>query len=139
MSDFSKACPRCKADGERPPHFGGNRKCAFESGVFDQDNWNCSTMNALRHMIPEGFAKEQRVAGGSVWNDDEWCGVIPCAEDGGDFLVLGWYKDRGRTQLAAIVSEHKMSPLTVAEAEAILARTYRPTWDRAVVSTPDGS
>lgn len=107
-------CPRCKARG-KPDHFGSDPKCAFLLGVFASDNWMCATMSALREV-----AEEQSE---SSWENDQHAIVFPCGMDDGRFLVLGWYKSRGRTEYAGVLSETSISTLDLATAEDVL-RAY---------------
>lgn len=78
---------------------GDDPKCAFESGTFSEDNWNCATTIAIRTLV------QQR---------DSWCciydqsyAMIPVADAIGDdddgtapydVLLVSWYKNRGRTE-----------------------------------------
>jgi len=90
-------CKRCEERGH-PASFGSAPKCAFEEGEFSSDNWNCATMNELR-----AIAEERE-----VWNQDQYCSIIPVPEsedDCGEFLVLGWYKHRGKTEAAWVIDE----------------------------------
>lgn len=99
-------CPRCIERGQTwqgdPP------KCAFETGVFVQDNWNCATLNALRETVSTVYSEENRIA------------VIPNHE--GDFVLLFWYKSRGQTiQAMWVDDEGKIHELKLEQAEALLS------------------
>lgn len=103
-------CPRCKAHGK--PWTGDVPRCAFKSGVFSPDNWNCATVNDLRNILSE-----------ALWNncgDQHACllsGVEECCH-----VLLSWYKCRGKLSGAWMVtSEGDIKPLTLTEAERILA------------------
>ncbi len=87
---------------------GDDRRCAFGAGVFSADNWNCETMNRLRGLAVEG----------AVYSNDQYCGSVPYD---GSFIVLGWYKNRGRTEAAALLSECTVSPVSLVEAEECLS------------------
>lgn len=93
------------------------RKCAFPNGVFDTSNWNCCTLISLRADIGDewAFSKKQ----GYSYGEDQSCYTRYVGD--GLFLVLGWYKDRGRTEYAGILDSEKMLPLRLDQAEAILA------------------
>jgi len=73
-------------------------------------------MNALRVLA------EPR----TVWNDDQNAALLPVPEErynhpSGYFLVLGWYKNRGRTEDAFLMGDAmEPTPLTLEVAEAIL-------------------
>lgn len=96
--------------------------CAFRDGKFDLENWNCQTMNALRDVAELSYTTRR---------DDESIGVIhiplqtvdvdPLVQYG--YLVLTWYKRRGRTGGAIIVADtHPPEPLTLTTAEWLLGR-----------------
>jgi hypothetical protein len=86
-------------------------KCAFVRENFSDENWNCGTMNALRGL-----------ASVCSWSDDQNAALLPMRDESGRFLLLGWYKNRGRTELARIVGEYDVEPLTLTEAERFLSR-----------------
>lgn len=111
------ACPRCIARGKTWK--GDNPKCAFKSGTFDADNWNCATANALRS------AAQVRAYNG----DEDTCAVLPLPEDydhAAGFVVLSWYKSRGRVDGAHAVVNYKPVPLTLAMAEAAITLADPP-------------
>lgn len=116
-------CKLCKA--QPVPYFGEGikserRHCAFDdAGVFTPDNWNCATISPLRNAAAEH----------AVWNDDQWAGLVPIdyTEGGGFHLLLTWYKSRGRTEGAWVVADGAVRPLTLADAEAWLAKHPQPT------------
>jgi hypothetical protein len=101
----------CKACEDRGQTWNGDSpSCAFdERGVFTSDNWNCATMNKLRALA------EDR----SVWNEDQYCSIIPF-KDEGTYIVLSWYKHRGRTQGAWFVDEDTIAPLVLEKAEELI-------------------
>ena len=102
MSD----CRRCVERGQTwdgdPP------KCAFRSGAFNSDNWNCASLVDVR------LSRQAN----SFWNDDQNLAVYPF--DCGRFLILGWYKSRGRTEVAIVVDECDFRPATLEDVEAVL-------------------
>jgi hypothetical protein len=106
----SQQCPRCRTRGQT--WNGGAPKCGFPQGVFDEGNWNCATLNALRDLVDETRA---------LWSEDQYAALILLD---GDFIVLGWYKHRGRTEEAWLMSDG-MQPLTLDDAERFLA-AYTP-------------
>lgn len=112
-------CPRCEKAGRQPANFGSPRGCAFLSGTFDSDNWNCMTANALRDIVEADDSWR-------VHSDDEHLGVIPW--DGGRFVVLTWYKSRGRTGQIVVMSDNEpIRPLLLSEANEILGQLPEPT------------
>lgn len=104
------SCPRCKSRGK--DWNGSDPKCAFATGVFNPDNWNCATANALRDIVKA-----------DNWNnnDDQHACLITGVEES-LHVLLHWYKSRGRTEGAWMVTiEGEMKPLTLAEAERVVA------------------
>lgn len=106
-------CKRCM-DREKTWQ-GGDPRCAFEHRVFSYDNWNCATMNILRDICEKDMDKHSCYP----YNNDQRAWLIP-AFDMGEFLVLTWYKSRGKTDGAFIIDEEKHTVLTIEEAEAII-------------------
>ena len=97
----------CKKCEDRAKTWNGSApNCAFdERGVFSSDNWNCATMNELRKIAEE---REQ-------WNEDQYIAAIPIIGEG-TFVVLSWYKHRGRTEGAWFVDGGVMIPLVLEKA-----------------------
>lgn len=125
-------CPRCKAayaDG-KPEDFGSEPECAFKTEVFDSSNWQCATMNALRERAEGCDEGSSNVA----YCADQWAGIVPISKPEygpgcGDFIVLGWYKHRGRTEQAWVMHNptqeraemnRLITPLTLEEAHRAL-------------------
>ena len=103
-------CERCKQRGQT--WNGSPPECAFEQGVFSPDNWNCATMNDLRDMCEDDA---------TVWNEDHNACVLRGA-DACTHVVLYWYKQRGNTEGAWMLYDHRPpAPLTLAEAELMIA------------------
>lgn len=74
---------------------GSDPKCAFPGGgVFSPGNWNCALMSKLRDMT--------RICGSVTYSEDTNCGVVPFY---GSFVVLVWYKNRGRVDAAHVVTD----------------------------------
>ena len=87
-------CPLCKERGK--DWTGDDPVCAFtsvfeDSRFFTKNNWNCATMNALRQIAEQN----------EVCRDDEYVGVVPF---GDGFIVMTWYKRRGNTANAIVMS-----------------------------------
>lgn len=113
---------RCKLCSEQPlVDYGEPRRCAFMSGVFSSDNWNCLTLNGIRNKLNHGR-----------FDDDEWLAStyvdFVADPDSGEqiangYLVLQGYKNRGRVQSAAFFAtdEAGLLALTKDLAEVILA------------------
>ena len=93
-------------------------KCAFKNSKFSSDNWNCETMNRLRDLVIDDYDGEKG-EGKCLWNEDQKCGIYAIPETG-EFLVLSWYKRRGRTDGAWIVNESEVRNLTLKDAKEII-------------------
>ncbi len=94
-------CKRCEAAGVEG--------CAFKSGEFSLVNYCCETLAVFRHMTEEG----------ATYNEDQWAAILPI-KGFAAFIVLGWYKRRGRTEVARLLVDEHMIPLPLAVAEAAL-------------------
>lgn len=95
-------------------------KCAFPKGMFSPNNWNCETMNKLRDLVGDWDTESK--LGVQCYNNDQKIGLYPL-NDTGDFLILTWYKRRGRTEGAWINSGSSMKRLSLKEAEKIIKET----------------
>lgn len=101
-----EACEHCRADYSNGRSWSGDApRCAFLSGAFKSDNWNCATMNRLRRIAEQGAAR--------AWTEDQTCAVLPLD---GSFIVLGWYKSRGCTESASLLSSESITPLLLGDA-----------------------
>jgi hypothetical protein len=124
------SCPRCEEAG-KPENFGQNRQCAFAEGLpstkFSGDNWNCVSMDILRKAVWER----------AVWEGDQACAVLsmPWSDDDeeafGSFIILSWYKNRGRTEEAWLYEpgdKEPFAPLTLAAVDRfaeVLAERFK--------------
>lgn len=125
-------CPRCK-DRPVPEYYGSPRRCAFENGAFNTDNWACETMMDLRSI---SFSKDseqivllEESHPHIFHNNDQNASIVQMPEEcEGDFLILGWYKSRGRTEAAWVLCGKKMSPLNLRDAELFI--DYYSKWLR---------
>ena len=87
-------------------------KCAFTSAkfnsVFDTDNWSCQTMIKLRELCDKyGYTERDDMSSGSI-------GVLNIPEDSCNekgYIVINWYKERGRTNKTIIVNEDESPKL----------------------------
>lgn len=100
----------CAMCHERDWPYKNSPRCAFRDGRFSSNNWNCATMNRLRALVTDDWDRVH-------YSEDQFCGVLPFE---GDFLVLSWYKRRGKTEGAWIVDEEWPNPLTLDKAKEIL-------------------
>lgn len=101
---------------------GDDRKCAFDdAGIFKADNWNCATMNVLRTLADDCFYEHP--PGKALYNSDQTLAVVPSAapSETGAFIVMGWYKSRGRTEVALLIDEEQHTPLTLRAAESFIS------------------
>lgn len=104
-----RLCPECLLDPDPMGKNDSPRKCAFENGgVFISDNWNCYTMNRLRVAAYED----------ALGTEDQYAALL--THDGW-FIVLGWYKHRGRTEAAWLMDGEEMRPLSLEDALAWIA------------------
>lgn len=119
-------CERCKDFYERHPlgeeghegtYLGGAVTCAFdENGDFKIENWNCRTMTFLRDYCLEQYTNRDDADGGSI-------GVFTIPENDlvSGYLVLTYYKNRGRTEGAYVMySDDSPEPLTLEIADEII-------------------
>lgn len=102
------SCPRCKARGKTWE--GADPNCAFEDGEFSSDNWNCATMNKLRDLCGDEI---------TVWNED--CNACILKTDECGYVLLSWYKQRGRTEGAWVFCGDSMGLLTMECAEMAIS------------------
>ena len=78
-------CPRCLQRGQT--WVGDPPQCGFNAnGSFNQNNWNCATLNAMRNL---GGIVEAR-------EGDYTVGIVSRCDVG--FGILKWYKRRGRVE-----------------------------------------
>jgi hypothetical protein len=100
------ACKMCVERGKN--WVGDDPKCAFdEDGAFSGDNWNCATMNKLRHLAEDV---------GLHHREDMGAGSFGAVYYQGGYIILTWYKNRGRTSNAMIIWEEDRWALTEQEA-----------------------
>lgn len=88
--------------------------CAFKGDKYTKDNWACQTMFKLRE-----------IADYHGWNNDESIDVIHIPEDDNmeafsGYLVLTYYKGRGRSGNAYIMCDNEIRELTLDEAYKII-------------------
>ncbi|MBU8739773.1 hypothetical protein KM894_12195 [Bacillus licheniformis] len=118
-------CRLCKERGKTWE--GSDPVCAFEKGVFSPKNWNCATMSKLRRLSEE-FGHSDR--------DDDSCGSIgyvplsdnyaPATYEGyGGYIVMMWYKERGRVGNALFMTDEGTEPLTLEHAEIAIKTAER--------------
>lgn len=116
-------CPACEAT---PTYRGKTRLCAFSAGSFSSKNWNCATVRRFRDVATAYL----------TYNDDQRAAAIPvpwtpdmenALEETASFIVIEWYKARGRTEGLWLTRETAAPrALELAEALAIIQ-----AWDDA--------
>jgi len=109
------ACKMCEERGKT--WNGSDPTCAFESPIFSNDNWNCATMNALRD-LSEKFSDSWR---SYTCRDDMDSASVGVLHTNDGYLVMTWYKQRGKTGRAYIVQDdYDVNYLTISVAEDII-------------------
>lgn len=120
--DAVVACKRCEERGKTWE--GADPVCGFDArGAFVEENWNCATLGALREKVEDRY----------IWNEDDRLGVVVAdgylpqrraGWDGGDrgpvYVIIRWYKHRGRTDSALWWANGAPRPITLSEAELML-------------------
>lgn len=130
-------CKRCRERG-RPANFGSEPKCAFRTGEFTSDNWQCATALEIRTLMgeegpmPDGFYIRQEDQSYGALCVPPNPNDIPEGDEVGPWrcggLIAGyWYKNRGQTEMLIRVDprnggmeEKAALRLTLVEAEAAL-------------------
>ena len=98
-------CPRCKDRGQT--WTGSPPSCGFTArGYFRSDNWNCATLNELRER-----SKRRHVYG----NEDNAV-LLPRGNGEAGFVVLCWYKRRGRCDQGFLLTSDGRRALKLKEA-----------------------
>ena len=109
-------------------------KCAFETGRFSSDNWNCQTMIALRTIAESLRYGEKHPLAVAYERDDmssASIGVVRIPEASEEeiqqgYIVMTWYKNRGHTGRAIVVwDDFEPEPLTLRTAEWVLEQAEK--------------
>lgn len=112
----------CKACDKRGKTWEGDDPvCGFSNNTFDPSNWNCASLNYLRLVAEELHVIDSM--------EDTHIATIPVKID--DYLgwiVLSWYKSRGKTSSARFIFDEIDIPLPLDVAEVALTQ-YRGYWD----------
>lgn len=125
-------CKRCDEFKKKYPYsielkkhkdtcLGSEISCAFdENGIFTTDNWNCITIGILRELVSKyGETKRDDNAAGSL--DVLW---IP-ENDGIDgYLIMSYYKSRGRIGQAYIFNDNEIPKILTEEYAEHIIRCY---------------
>jgi hypothetical protein len=82
--------------------------------VFSTDNWQCRTANDIRDLVDQ---HQEEIP--PAYSEDQWANILPLRN--GEFLIVGWYKSRGRTETMWVLSENTIAPATLEDAEEALS------------------
>ena len=107
-------CEMCDAayKNGRPRNYGSEPVCGFKNGTFNPENWSCRTLAELRRIACSFEDIHQ--------NNDMSLAHIADRDDGG-WIVLSFYKDRGRVGTASYVTDTSVTVLTEKKAKEVLA------------------
>lgn len=105
-------CPRCRREyNEAELHDAPRVRCAFaNTGVFSPDNYSCGALTQLRDLAGQINAH----------NDDENACLLPDDVHCGSFILITWYKSRGRTQGLWLVNQSSVTPVTYQQIDEFL-------------------
>ncbi len=101
----------CRLCQERGKTWEGSEpKCAFDNSfnIFNEDNWNCATMNMLREIGENN----------TIYHDDQNACLLRGVAH--DHVVVSWYKNRGCTEQAYMINGDGVKDLSLEEAELII-------------------
>ncbi len=106
-------CVTAYQDGT-PARLASDPRCAFTpEGIFQSDNWMCAGMSVLRNRVDSTLRSE-----------DQSCMIFRIPGEP-LFIILSFYKDRGRTEGAWLVDGDEITPLTT-DALGEFARRTKP-------------
>jgi hypothetical protein len=95
-------CKLCSTD-THPQNFAEPRKCAFDdAGQFTPNNWRCATMDKLRDLAREW---------GYTCRDDDYAGSIGVIASYDGYIVMTWYKQRGKVGSAVVMADDEPTAL----------------------------
>ncbi len=122
---------------------GGDPECAFDKeGKFREDNWNCFLMSKVRCLMGQRWfgSREDTMPGYFWWDEDQNYGVLYIRSWinrkeidsylNGAFVLLDWYKSRGRTESFRILQGDTIRQGTEEDAQEIV-RLYTETIAKA--------
>lgn len=99
-------CELCKNRGKT--WNGDDPKCAFQVDQFSTANWMCATMNVLRDLADKNQGDVGEFGTYKLRHCDHSFAALPFTDRDGveRFIVLSWYKSRGRTGQAWVFTEN---------------------------------
>jgi len=108
---------------------GADPCCAFdEDGAFREHNWNCFLMSKVRSLMGQ-WTDEDKAPGNYWWDDDQSYGVllIPSFVNEidshlrGCFVLIDWYKSRGKTDSFRILRGDTLRNGTEKDAQELVS------------------
>jgi len=116
---------------------GSDPCCAFdEDGKFRERNWNCRLMSKIRSLMGQWADDEDNVPGHYWWDEDQnygvlyipaWLNIEKKQIDSyllGCFILIDWYKSRGKTDSFRVLEGDKIRQGTEGDALEI-ARIFK--------------
>lgn len=110
----------CKLCAQREKTWqGSDPKCAFDqNGIFTSDNWACATMSRLRTIADENdlIQKVNETSLATIYVPSKDLDDITESDNFdayGGFIILSWYKGRGRVSSAIFMSDEGTMPLNI--------------------------
>lgn len=119
----------CKACVERgkPENYRSEPKCAFIHNTFSKENWNCATLNKLREI------SNQIHGASTTYGDDETLVVIPLYRNTFNFMIIGYYKQRGTVHTLMMIKEGSINVVpNIKTIETIIKSLMPKPWIRKV-------
>jgi hypothetical protein len=126
--------PMCRYCAERGKTWSGSDpRCAFrEDGTFDPENWACASMLELREVAKrlEVHCRDDQAAAS--------IGAVPFeGETYTGYIVMSWYKERGRTGRAVLMwDDEPLQELNRQMAEEAI-EYWRTRWPLGLRHCPD--
>lgn len=112
---LNKPCKYCQEKMKTWSKWNDPIQCAFTTGVFTENNWNCWLMDILRDKAEKS----------EVYNDDMYAWLVPYEywdpywsnNYWFGYLYLEWYKSRWKTDKC--INMETLKPLTLDNALSI--------------------
>ena len=104
-------CKYCEQRGQT--WVGSDPECAFESGRFSPDNWNCEATNIVRQII-------EKYGDISYIGDDRKGRIELIINDTKCAIEAEWYKSRGRTDKLVFMISTRKYPVVLWHIETLI-------------------